>query len=206
MNRLDVVRSLLREATSRVRDRAAGALPLDRLRELASDVMHRRVRIPEPLLTRAVAHARRVEEASVRVHAGALYVDARDPSGPFEASFRPEVRAFAPRGAKELVFHVAPEEAVEHPLAAEITNCLAGVIAHHLWAAAAVSEGADPGGAFVEREPGTGFRVDLRTVPAVRAALEGPSGIIVEALAPSHIEAAEGALKIELALPAIFGP
>jgi hypothetical protein len=209
VKRLDVLRSFVREATAKVRDRAVAAIPLEQIRELASDVRHRRVRIPEAALTRAVAHAGMVEEASVHAHEGALYVDARfrGERAPFEAIVRPEVRAFAPRGAKEIAFHVEGADAAAHPLAAEVLSCLAGVIAHHLWAAAGIPLTSDPSGAFIERDLGASFRVDLRTVPAVRAILDGQtSQIIVEALVPKEISASEGALKIELAMPSMFGP
>lgn len=209
MRRLDVLRSWVREATSKVYDRTLAALPLDSLRELVDDLKHRRVRIPEAALTRAIAHAAMVEEAQVHARDGALYVDARfrGDRPPFEAIVRPVAGAFAPRGAKELVFHLDPPEAAAHPMAAEVLSCLAGVIAHHLWAPAGLRAEADPGGAFVERDHGAAFRVDLRTVPSVRALLEGPAGaVITEALVPRELVASEGALKIELAMPALFGP
>jgi hypothetical protein len=209
VSRFDVFRSFVREATAKVRDRAVAAIPLEQLKELASDLRYRRVRIPESALTRAVAHASMVEEASVRARDGSLDVDARFRGGrePFVAIVRPEVRAFAPRGAKELSFHLEPAEAATHPLAADVLSCLAGVIAYHLWAASGIPVDSDPSGAFVERDVGASFRVDLRTVPAVRAIMDGQaSQLIVEALVPREIAAIDGSLKIELALPTFFGP
>jgi hypothetical protein len=209
VRKLDVLRSFVREATAKVRDRAAAVIPLDQLRELADDLRFRRVRIPEAALTRSVAHASMVEQASVHAQDGVLHVEAhfRGAREPFEALVRPEARAFAPRGAKEIVFHLEPAAAAAHPLAPEVLSCLAGVIAHHLWAAAGLSASSDPSGAFVERELGASFRVDLRTVPAVRAILDGQaSQIIIEALVPKELTASDGALKIELSMPAMFGP
>jgi hypothetical protein len=209
VRRLDVLRSFVREATAKVRDRAVAVVPLDQLKQLADDFRFRRVRIPEASLTRGVAHASMVEEASVHAQRGALYVDARfrGDREPFEALIRPEARAFAPRGAKEVVFHVEPPEAASHPLAADVLSCLAGVIAHHLWAAAGIPRGSDPSGAFVERDAGASFRVDLRTVPAVRSILDGQaSQLIVEALVPKELTTEGGALLIELTMPAVFGP
>lgn len=206
MRRLDLLRSYVNQATDRIKEGTKNLLPLDSLREIVGDLRHRRVRILESRLTRAVARTPGIDEASVSAKDGALFIDlyCAESGRGVAAKIEVYVQAFAPRGAKEIGFSVTPESAAENRQLAEALGYLSGTIAEILWAPAGVVPGEVPGAAFIERDGHHSFRADLRTVPSVRAALARPaSEMLIEALVPKRFVVGDQALAIELSFPGL---
>lgn len=206
MKRLDLLRSYVNQASDRIKKSTKRMLPLEQAREIIADLRHRRVRILEATLTRAVAHTPGVDEASVSAKEGALYLDlfSAETGAAVDVKIEVYVQAFAPRGAKEIGFRVEPESAAADRLLAEALGYLAGTIAEILWAPAGVVPAESPAAAFIERDGHASFRADLRTVPSVRAALARPaSEMLIEALVPKRFLIVDQALAIELSFPGI---
>ena len=110
MSRRDDFRSLVR----RVGDQAQRTLttgPVAAARKLLSEVAARQARVPDEVLTRAIAHAEGVREASVACQGGRIRIDATFDDGThIEVGLVPWDVRFAPRGAKEVVFRLEPRE------------------------------------------------------------------------------------------------
>ena len=177
MSRLDVVKSLLRSAartTSQQLARVGGGIAGGvSIRDRFAALLGHRLLITDRQLTAAVARIPEVAAATVSSGEGVLRVDAsfRDGSE-LLVTMTPLRSAFAPRGAKEICMRVAPEGASLNPRAGDVAAAIATEVAHALW------------GPFLRKQP-TARRaiaerhadmlvVDLRTVPAVRAALAQP--------------------------------
>lgn len=206
MKRLDLLRSYVHQASDRIKKGTKGLLPMAGARALFADLRHRRVRISEAALTRAVAHTPGIDEASVSAVHGALFLDlfSAGREEAIEARVEVFVQAFAPRGAKEIGFSITPHEVANDRQLAEALGYLAGAIAEILWAPAGVVASDEPSAAFIESDGDASFRADLRTVPSVRAALARPaSEMLIEALVPKRFIAEEHALAIELSFPGL---
>lgn len=174
MSRLDVVKSLLRSAALSAGNqlgRVGGSLAL---RERFAAMLGHRVLISDRQLTAAVARIPEVAAATVSSSDGSLRVDAGYHDGAsLLVTLIPERSAFAPRGAKELSLRAEPDSAAMNPRSGDIAAAIATEVAHALW------------GPFLRKQPKRGRRalaqrhghtlvVDMRTVPAVRAALTQP--------------------------------
>jgi len=206
MKRLDLLRSYVNQASDRIKERTKKLVPLEQARAIFADLRHRRVRIPEATLTRAVAQTPGIDESSVSAKDGALFVDlfSAETGRAIDVRVEVYVQAFAPRGAKEIGFSITPAEAAQDRQLAEALGYLAGTIAEFLWAPAGVLPSESPSAAFIERDGEASFRADLRTVPSVRAALARPSSeMFIEALVPKRFIADEHALAIELSFPGL---
>ena len=109
---------------------------------------------------------------------------------------------FAPQGAKELVFGVQPPEALRDHRVSDLAGVLGASIAHALWGLWLRRGSSEVGAAIVDREGDDALRIDLRTTPAVRAHHgQGPTAMLLEVLSLGRVEARDGALVLEIALP-----
>jgi hypothetical protein len=144
------------------------------LRERFAALLGHRLLITDRQLTAAVARIPEVSAATVSSADGQLRVDASYHDGSILlVSLIPMRSAFAPRGAKELSLRAQPESAALNPRSGDIAAAIATEVAHALW------------GPFLRKQAGSARRalahrhgdvlvVDMRTVPAVRAALNQP--------------------------------
>lgn len=207
MSRFDILRSLVRGAGDRARERLGELAPVSAARRVLTDLKHRRVLIKDEHLTAGFARVPGIESIGVTAQGGSIRVDAMFDNGEHVAvSFTITGARFAPQGAKELAIEVEPAELAQRPKVRDLASALAGLVAKGLWGVVVNDDerlfGAIPS---VARD-GT-LRVDLRDVPAVRALGEkGRIAMVIEALIPKQFGAEDGALIIELDLPTPFAP
>ena len=204
MSRRDELRSLVR----RMGDQAKSSLnsgPMAAARKLLSEVAARQAKVSDEALTRAIAHAEGVREASVSCQGGRIRIDATFDDGKrVELGLVPWDVRFAPRGAKEVVFRIEPAELGRDRHVPELVAAVATVVAHTLWSVALGGARVESRGMFVDKEADDLFRVDLRNVPAVRARMtNGGAAAMLEALALGNLRAEDGALSLTLELPGL---
>ena len=136
MSRRDELRSLVR----RMGDQAKSSLnsgPMAAARKLLSEVAARQAKVSDEALTRAIAHAEGVREASVSCQGGRIRIDATFDDGKrVELGLVPWDVRFAPRGAKEVVFRIEPAELGRDRHVPELVAAVATVVAHTLWSVA----------------------------------------------------------------------
>lgn len=203
--RLDTLRSLLHRAAKAGRGRLARLGPVAGARHALEELKQRRATIPEAALSRAVAHAPGVKASTVAVIDGAIRADVTFEDGESLAmALMPETVRFAPRGAKEVIFRVEPPERVGDGRVRDVVGALAAAIARALWGPVLGPRRRDEQ-ALVERE-GARLRADLRTVPSVRAALEGsPLAVALEVLTIESFTVEDRALRLKVGLPLPLG-
>lgn len=202
MSRFDVLKSLVRSAARAGGDRLAKVGRVEDFRKVLSELRGRRIAISEAMLTRAINHGVRGVEAatvSLRDERARFHLDYGD-GEPLGFALVPDEARFAPRGAKEVIFAVEPPELVSDARVREVVGAVAAGIARALWGPM-MGPPVDGEEAFVERE-GARLRADLRSVPAVRALLEGsPLAMALEVLAIEGFVIEDRALRIVIALP-----
>lgn len=190
----------MRSAAKAGSERFADVGAIKQARRVLDELKHRRTSIDEGAMGAAIAHTPGVSAATVRIHDGRVGVDATFEDGESRVlAVVPESVRFAPRGAKEVIFRIEPPEAVNDARARELVGSLAASMARALWGPVLGPREGDEQ-ALVERE-GARLRADLRSVPAVRAALEGPLGMALDVLAIERFGVEDGRLSLELALP-----
>lgn len=202
MSRLDVWKSLVRSAARASADQVKKLGPIRSVRQAITELRARRATLSEGALSSAIANGvPGVSATTVSLQDGRLIADVGFEDGESLAlSIVPEQARFAPRGAKEVIFIVDPPESIEISRAREIVGAVAAAIARALWGP--ILGPRRPGeAALVERE-GARLRADLRSVPAVRSALEGSTiGVALEVISIERFEIAERTLRIVIALP-----
>ncbi len=185
---------MIRQSADRARGKLDGANRLPSLRKAIAELKERRAKISDADLTRAVSHAEGVRSVSVATHGGGLIVDASFDRREVNLRIGIGRVSFAPRGAKEIHFHIAPEQSAHDRETRVIVGALASVFANTLWGVALANE--EIAGAPIVERAGTGLRVDLRTVPRVRAALaRGGTSLIIDALMLNEIEVEQGCFQ-----------
>lgn len=202
MSRFDVLRSLVRSAAQAGRERLSKLDSVTGVREAIEEIRARRITLSEAALTRAISDGMRdVSAVTVSLRDGRASVDLGFEDGQAVVfAFVPEQARFAPRGAKEVIFRVEPAEAVQNVRVREAVGAVAAGIARALWGPI-LGERRREEAAFVEREGGQ-LRADLRSVPAVRAMLEGSSfAMALEVLSIEGFAIEERGLRVIVALP-----
>lgn len=202
-DRSDWLRSMVRRAADNVGQRVREQPAVTAVRNLARDLSARSAGIPERILARAAMRLPGVTSSSLRTGEGELVFEAELGNGRWaRARVIPETPRFAARGAKELVFRVEPPDAAAEPVVKELIGCVSAIVARAVWSAAMKpSVGDQLEGAFVERD-GNILHVDLRTVPAVRAALSNTAAAtLLEAVRIERLDVRDGALHVVLGLP-----
>jgi uncharacterized protein YoaH (UPF0181 family) len=207
MSRLDVVKSLLRSAArstsqqlGRIGGNIAGGIAI---RDRLAALLGHRLLITDRQLTAAVARIPEVSAATVSSGEGILRVDAtfRDGSD-LLLTLTPLRSAFAPRGAKELSMRADPDGASYNPRAGDIAAAIATEVAHALWGPF-LRKQSSARRAIAERH-GNLLVVDMRTVPAVRAALAQPllaAGL--DAIGLESVNATPQGLRVVASLPGL---
>jgi len=200
-DRLDLLKSFVRSATKASADRLRDLKPVANARKMLEELKARRATLDEAMIGKALAGATDVRGVSVRLRDGRVGCDLTyDDGAQVVFSVIPERARFAPRGAKEVVFRIEPPERVSEARVRDAVGTLAAAIARALWGP--VLGPREPNEtALVERE-GARLRADLRSVPAVRAVLEGsPLAMALDVIGIDGFEIADRALRFHISLP-----
>jgi hypothetical protein len=202
VSRKDVIRSLFRSAVNTVAEPLKRISLPDELQQRIKDILKLRIAVRDQQLTAAAARAPGVAAVTVSVTEGRIRVDASlKDDRQLVLSLIPIASTFAPRGAKELLFSIEPLAAGRDSCALELVGALAGEIARAIWGPFLPRELASGYPAFVEHD-GDLLRVDLRTVPELRAALrQRGAAMVIDLLEAKALVAQPGALRISLAIP-----
>jgi hypothetical protein len=203
---MDIMRSLLRGAARSAADRLRHSELASRLQRMLSEAVGGRVRVSDADLSAAVARVRDISAVTVHTVTGAVHVEASFEDGrSLAVRLAPSHVRFAPGGAKELSFTVAPPEALNDPHTSEIFAATAGAVARALWRPVLRGQPLGEPSAFVTHE-GARLVLDLRTVPEIRNALQNKMAqAFTDVLALERVEAEPGGLSITLAMPRGFG-
>lgn len=201
----DLFRSLVHRAAKAGVERIKEMPAVAGARQAIEELKQRRASIGEAALSSALAHAPGVSASSVAISGGLMRVDLAFEDGESRVfAVEPEAVRFAPKGAKEVLFAVEPPELVGDPRVRDAVGCLAAAIARALWGPVLPPRAGDEQ-ALVERD-GARLRADLRTVPAVRAALEGSGlAMALEVLTIESFALEDRALRLKIGLPVPFG-
>lgn len=201
--RFDSLRSLVRRAGERAKDRVREQPFVAALRQLRGELGARRLTLSERDLNRAALALPGVRSASVQADDGALRVELEAEDGrAIRARLVPSAPRFAPHGAKELVFLVVPEEAAGEPLLRAFVASVGSLVARALWGAMApqLANERDTSSAVTDRD-GDELRIDLRTLPLVRAIAQTPAGTtLLDALSLEGLEATGGNLAARVSM------
>lgn len=200
--RLDVLRSFVRDAARAGAQGVRRFRPVANARELFDELRARRASLTEGALGAAIANGvSGAHGITVSIQGGRVIADVSYEDGESrEFAIIPDQARFAPRGAKEVIFSLEPPEAVNDMRSREIVGAVAAAIARALWGPVL---GPRPEGehALVDRE-GARLRADLRTIPAVRATLEGsPLGVALDVISIESFSVEDRTLRLVIALP-----
>ncbi len=199
--RLDVIKSLMREAAVSVRDSVRDSGLNQTLRRVLEDISRRSAQVSHARLTVAVGRAPGVSAASVRVVPGAIQLDVTFSNGDsMMVSLLPLGAAFAPHGAKELSFQVEPASLASDTRVGDLVAAIASEVAHALWGQFTRGMHIPHGHALATRDRDS-YSVDLRGVPLVRAAMSNRlTQTALELLHVTDMEAEQDQLTLTLAL------
>ena len=206
MSRIDVMKSLLRSALQSTTEQLKRLNLPEPMRRALTDALARSLTLREARLTAAVGRLPALYAATVCVKPGTIKIDASLNDGSeLKACLVPLGIAFAPGGAKDLSFRVQPPEAAAERAVCDAVGAIAAELAQAIWGPLlALNRGDGEAWAFVERE-GDILRADLRTVPAVRAAMaRSPIAMVMEALIANALVAEHGQLRVTLSLPGMM--
>ena len=205
MSRIDVMKILLRSAARAVSERARRLDLPATVRQALQDALARRVLLRDAQLTQAAGCAPRIAAITVCSKPEGLQIDASlVDGGELRAILVPLGAAFAPGGAKDISFRVLPAEAAEQRALMDVVCAITSLLARAVWGPFMPPDCGTSPWAAVECD-GDVMRVDLRTVPAVRAAMgRSPMNMVVDMLSIGEIRAEPGALHLTLALPELL--
>jgi hypothetical protein len=180
---------------------AARALPVERVREAVRGLGPGTVRVGVDVLRAHLGRAPGVQSYAVAVGADGVRVEATfDDGEELAVRLAPVSAFFAPGGGKELVLRAEPPEALRSPHLTDVVLCVADAVAHVLWAPVMPRDAPRSAGGVVDRGD-DGLRVDLRSLPSVRAIRGGRVGqTFTDALRPTAFRAEPDALVLGLAL------
>jgi hypothetical protein len=196
MSRRDVFKSLLRSAATHASQRISDSELASTLRRTVESVTSGRMFVADERLTAAVARVPGVAGATVSTREGSMRVqlEPRD-EPPLALTLRSERVTFATHGAKEWCVRVEPPSAAIDSRCGDVVGALAEAVAHTLWGP--VLRERDGRTRTYARREGSTWVVDLRGLPAVRAALgRRVSAAAIEAFTLDDIVAAEGGLRL----------
>jgi hypothetical protein len=202
--RYDFVRSLVRgfaEGASR-----SIGLPLANLQRLLKEALQQASSVSERQITKALTRVPGVREASAVCRDERIWIEATfDAGDSVRVSVAPLGARFAPRGAKELIFKLQPEEMAGRAAVRDLVGAIAALIAHALWAPF-FGRLLNPSFDAIAERDGDEVRVDLRTVPAVRAAQQKGLGQLFDMLELTGLNVEHGALRLHVKLPPLLMP
>jgi hypothetical protein len=203
-DRYDFVRSLVRGFAEGASRRIG--LPLASLQRLVKEALQQASSVSERQIAKALTRVPSVREASAVCRDERIWIEATfDEGEPVHVSVAPRGARFAPRGAKELIFDVQPEELAGRAAVRDLVAAIAALIAHSLWAPF-FGRLLNPSFDAIAERDGAEVRVDLRTVPAVRAAMQRGLGQLFDMLELSAMTVEDGVLRLQVKLPPLMMP
>lgn len=203
-DRYDFVRSLVRGFAEGASRRIG--IPLASLQRLVKEAIQQASSVSERQIAKALTRVPNVREASAVCRDERIWIEATFEEGePVHVSVTPRGARFAPRGAKELIFEVQPEELAGRAVVRDLVAAIAALIAHSLWAPF-FGRLLNPSFDAIAERDGSEVRVDLRTVPAVRTAMQRGLGQLFDMLELSALSVEDGALRLQVKLPPMMMP
>jgi len=177
---------------------------LPTIREALQDAIRRRARLTDKQITAAVGRLSAISAVTVKASPGCLRINASLTNGrDLVARLIPSGVVCAPRGAKDLTFRVDPASAASDINLAEIVGAIAGEVAQVVWGPLLFQKSKSRHPAFVESD-GDLLRVDLRTVPDVRVAIDQrATELMIDTLVVKQMTAEDGALCFVLGIQGI---
>ena len=203
-NRGDVIRSLVRAFASGAGKRLG--VPWSGLSRYFRELLAEASSVSDRQIATALTRVANVREASAVCRDDRIWIEATFAEGDaVSLSLQPLFARFAPRGAKEVTFRVEPSELAGRADVRDLVGAIAALVAHTLWAPF-VGRVLNPRyDAIAERE-GSDVRVDLRSVPAVRAAAQRGLAQLLDVLELSGLGVSDGALRLHIRLPGLLAP
>ena len=157
-------------------------------------------------IAKALTRVSGVREASAVCRDERIWIEATfDEGDRVSVSLQPLAARFAPRGAKEVSFRLEPSELAGRAEVRDLIGAIAALIAHTLWAPF-FGRVANPRYDAIAERDGGDVRVDLRSVPAVRAAAQRGLMQLFDVLELGGLAVTEGALRLHIRLPALMAP
>lgn len=203
-NRSDVLRSLVR-GLAQGAGRKLG-VPLIGLQRLVRDLLAEASSITDRQIATVLTRVAGVREASAVCRDERILIQASfDEGETVNVSLEPLFARFAPRGAKEIAFRVTPPELAGRAEVRDLVGAIAALIAHTLWAPF-VGRLLNPVFDAIAERDGAEVRVDLRSVPAVRAATQRGLTQLFDVLELSSLAVTDGALRLHIRLPSLLPP
>ena len=201
-DRSDFFRSLVRGVAEGAGRRLG--VPLASLTRLMREALAQASSVSERQIAKALTRVPDVREASAVCRDERIWIEATfDDGESVKVSVMPLAPRFAPRGAKELSFHVEPEQLAGRPHVRDLVGAIAALVAHSLWAPF-FGRLLNPSFDAIAERDGAEVRVDLRSVPAVRAAHQKGLAQLFDLLELSGLTVTEGALRLHIKLPPLL--
>jgi hypothetical protein len=202
-DRSDYLRSLVRAFAEGAARRLG--VPLAALQRLLREAVLQASSVSDRQITKALARVPSVREASAVCRDERIWIEATfDDGESLQLSVAPIGARFAPRGAKELLFRVEPEAMAGRARARDLVGAIAALVAHVLWApffGRLLNPSYD---VIAERDGTDEVRVDLRSVPAVRAAYNKGLAQLLDMLELGGLGVVDGALRLQIKLPPLL--
>jgi hypothetical protein len=202
--RSDLFRSLLRGFAEGAGRRLG--IPFAGLQKLLRDALAQASSVSDGQIAKALTRVAGVREASAVCRDDRIWIQATFEQGStVNLSVLPLAARFAPRGAKEVSFRVEPPELASRAEVRDLVGAIAALIAHTLWAPFFGRVNNPDYDAIAERE-GADVRVDLRSVPAVKAAAQRGLTQLFDLLELTGLGVADGVLRLQIKLPNLMIP
>jgi hypothetical protein len=132
-DRSDFLRSLVRGFAEGAGRRLG--IPFAGLQKMLREAMLQASSVSERQITKALTRVASVREASAVCRDERIWIEATFEDGEsVQISIAPVGARFAPRGAKEVLFRVEPENMAGRARARDLVGAIAALIAHALWA------------------------------------------------------------------------
>lgn len=203
-DRSDLFRSL-------VRGFAEGAgrklgVPFTGLQKWLREALAQASSVSDRQIAKALARVADVKEASAVCRDDRIWIEATFQEGDaVSLSVQPLGARFAPRGAKEVTFRIEPEELAGRAEVRDLVGAIAALVAHTLWAPF-LGHLLNPVYDAIAERDGANVRVDLRSVPAVRAAAQRGLMQLFDLFELSGFGVSNGALRLHIRLPGLLAP
>jgi hypothetical protein len=198
----DFLRSLVRGFAEGAGRRLG--VPLSHLGRLLREAVSQASSVSDRQIAKALARVPEVREASAVCRDERIWIEATFTDGEnVRVSVTPLPPRFAPRGAKELSFHVEPEELAGRAHVRDLVGAIAALVAHSLWAPF-FGRLLNPSFDAIAERDGAHVRVDLRSVPAVRVAYQKGLAQLLDMLELSGLTVKDGALRLHIKLPPLL--
>ena len=203
-DRSDFLRSLVRGFAEGAGKRLG--IPFTGLQKLIREALAQASSVSDRQIAKALTRVSGVREASAVCRDERIWIEATfDQGQTVSLSVTPLSARFAPRGAKEVSFRVEPPELAARAEVRELVGAIAALIAHTLWAPFFGRILNPIYDAIAERD-GADVRVDLRSVPAVRAAAQRGLTQLFDVLELSGLGVTDGVLRLHIKLPTLLMP